>query len=98
MNIEETLIVLKNMTVLYIESKGVRDGDLYTFDATGEDLILENKIKKKSCALSKAAKLATKCMVKYDILPTLILKIGLPERLHYMKLKDTYGSLFWFRY
>jgi hypothetical protein len=47
MKIEETLIVMKNMTVLYIESKGVRDGDLYTFDATGEDLILENKIKKK---------------------------------------------------
>jgi hypothetical protein len=47
MKIEETLIVMKNMTVLYIESKGVRDGDLYTFDVTGEDLILENKIKKK---------------------------------------------------
>jgi len=61
--VEQTMIVMKNIVVPYIELEGVRDGDLHTFKVVNTYLFIENTINR-SPALLKVVKIAIKYMVK----------------------------------
>jgi hypothetical protein len=61
--VEQTMIVMKNIVVPYIELEGVRDGGLHTFKVVNTYLFIENTINR-SPALLKVVKIAIKYMVK----------------------------------
>lgn len=61
---EETLTMVQNMTIPYIEVEGSKDGNLHAFEIVNTNWVLENSVLRK-LVISEATRMTTKYFLRH---------------------------------
>jgi hypothetical protein len=85
---EETLSMMRNVSIPYIETEESKDGNLHAFEVVNAEWILENTIRRKP-EFSEAAKMAAEYFLKHGFPFQYDLTTGMPERVNVIKMKCT---------
>jgi len=64
--VEETVSMIKNMAIPFIEAKDCKDGNVHAFEIINTEWVPENMILKRS-KTSEASRMATKCFLDSEI-------------------------------
>ena len=83
---EETLSMMRNVSIPYIEAEESKDGNLHAFEVVNAEWVLENTIRRKP-EISEAAKMAAKYFLKHGLPFQYDLTTGMPERVNAVKIK-----------
>jgi len=77
---EETILMVRNVAVPFIEAEDCRDGNLHAFEVVNTEWVPENTMVRKP-EISEATRMAAKSFLKYKIPFQYDDKVGKPERL-----------------
>jgi hypothetical protein len=83
---EETLSMMRNVSIPYIETEESKDENLHAFEVVNAEWVLENTVRRKP-KISEAAKMAAKYFLKHGLPFQYDLTTGMPERVNVIKMK-----------
>jgi len=85
---EETISMVRNVAVPFIEAEDCRDGNLHAFKVVNTEWVPENIVVRKP-EISEAIKMAAKSFLKHKIPFQYDVKARKPKRINIIKLKAT---------
>ncbi|XP_073268737.1 uncharacterized protein [Populus alba] len=83
---EETLSMIKNVSIPYIETEESKDENMHAFEVVNAEWVPENTVRRKP-EISEAAKMATKYFLKHGLPFQYDHTTGMPERINVIKMK-----------
>jgi hypothetical protein len=86
MRAEETLSVMRNISIPYIEAEGSTDGNLHAFEVVNVKWIPENTVRRKP-EVSEGAMMVAKYFLKHGLPFQYDPITGKPERINVIKMK-----------
>jgi len=83
---EETLSMIKNVSIPYIETEESKDGNLHAFEVVSAEWVPENTVRRRP-EISEAAKMVAKYFLKHGLPFQYDHTTGMPERVNVIKMK-----------
>jgi hypothetical protein len=83
---EETISMVRNVAVLFIEAEDCRVGNLHAFEVLNTKWVPENTVVRKP-EISEATRMVAKSFLKYKIPFQYDVEVGKPEKINIIKLK-----------